>query len=144
MHNLFWQYRNSYRSITLIHKSLLLPTCFVSELRLEDLKVVLEEVYDVSAKWYILGIFLGMSESRLQEVRLRYSDPPFCLREVIVMWLMSPNLPPTWGTLIDALRNVEVRLAEELRKKYIPTSTEGNNHLLEIMMVTALHMYFVQ
>lgn len=117
-----------------------------SELRLEDLKVVLEEVYDVSAKWYILGIMLGIPISILDAIQSQFSDPRSCLLEIIQAWLRSFN-SPTWGTLIDALRRSAVgehRLAEELRKKYIPTSTEGNNHSLEIMMVTALHMYFVQ
>ena len=149
MDNLFWQYRNSYRSITLIHKSLLLPSCFVfSELQFEDLKGVLEEVYYVSPKWVGLGVALGMSSSEYNRIRSQFSDPQSCLREVIVLWLRSSlRLPPTWGTLIDALKSHRVgehQLAEELRKKYIPTSTEGNNHLLGIMMITALHTYFIQ
>ena len=117
-----------------------------SELRLGDLKVVFEEVYDVSAKWYELGITLEIRISLLNTIQKQFSDPQSCLLEVITMWLKSSN-SSTWGTLIDALKTSVVgehRLAEELRMKYIPTSTEGNNHLLEIMMVTVLHLYFVQ
>lgn len=112
-----------------------------------DLKSVIEEVYDVSAEWYVLGIILGISPSRLDTIRHQSFDVQSCLVEVIRTWLGSSRLPPTWGNLIDALKSRTIgkhRLAEELRKKYIPTSTEGNNHSQEIMMVTALHMYFVQ
>ena len=114
-----------------------------SELRLEDLQGVLEEVRSVSAKWYFLGLVLGIPSSRLDTIQHSFSGPRSCLREIIVMWLGS-FISPTWGTLIHALKSRiigEYWLAEELRKKYIPTSTEGNNHALRIMMVTALHMH---
>ena len=56
-------------------------------------------------------------------------DVQECFHEMIRQWLKNPE-KATWEALVEALQSSmiqEHRLAERLRKKYIPTPAEGNN-----------------
>ena len=87
------------------------------QLMVEDLRVVMKELSDVCAKWYNIGVHLGVSVGALDAIEKQYSDPTDCLRRTLTTWLKSST--PTWSNIIDALNAVgEVRLAADLQHKY--------------------------
>ena len=93
---------------------------FVSELRLDifcdlsgnmltldDLGQVMEEVLDVSAQWYHLGLQLKVRTGTLDRIRTQFHDPRDQLLEMLKTWLTtSDNM--SWKTLTDALRSRSV------------------------------------
>ena len=87
---------------------------------LDDLGCVLEEVLDVSAQWYHLGLQLKVKAGTLDRFRAQFSDPKDLLMEMLKTWLTTSD-NTTWKTLTDALRSQSVgasQLAGELEKKY--------------------------
>ena len=88
------------------------------------LSCVLDELLDVSHKWFNLGLKLQLSVGILERVRDQYSDPSTSLREMLLHWLKKVDPPPTWEGLACALESRTVgepRLAEQLRTKYCKT-----------------------
>ena len=98
------------------------------QLSINDLLVVMEELNDVRAKWYNIGLQLRMSVGTLDAIKEQYDDPSHCLRETLKTWLKTSPSAPTWTNIVDALRSStvgEVRLAADLQNKYclsIPVS----------------------
>ena len=87
-------------------------------LTLDDLGLVLEELLDVHAKWYSLGVQLKVRTETLDNISQRFSDYTLRLLEVLKVWLTTA-VNPSWNTLIDALRNVHAsQLADDLDTKY--------------------------
>ena len=81
-----------------------------NKLTLDDLGQVMEEVLDVSAHWYALGLLLKVSVSTLNSIMTQFHDPRDQLSD-----------DTSWKTLIDALRSRIVgasRLASVLETKY--------------------------
>ena len=81
---------------------------------------VMEELADVRAKWYNIGLGLGLSVGTLDGIKADHSNTSDCLREALKTWLK--NLPPpTWSKVLEALRTqtvAEASLAAHLEHKY--------------------------
>ena len=89
---------------------------------MKDLVCVMEEILDVSADWYDLGLQLKLSIGTLKSIRAEFSAPKHQLRETLDAWLTTCD-NPSWKTLIDALRSRMVgasQLAAALETKYCP------------------------
>ena len=88
----------------------------------DDLGCVLQEVLDVAAQWYNLGLKLKVRTGRLNCIRAEFNTPEDQLREMLNAWLTTGD-NPSWKTLIDALGNKMVgasQLAATLQTKYCP------------------------
>lgn len=113
----------------------------------DDLSHVLEEVVDISARWYQLGLQLGVKPGTLDRIRAQFSDPRDQLLEMLKTWLES-DVNCSWKTLVEALRSrsVETRqLAEVLETKYctveeteVGNSTSGSDHQPETSPMSEL------
>ena len=93
----------------------------------DDLHVVMEELNGVIAKWYNIGVQLGVSVGTLKAIEKQYSDPTDCLRETLTTWLKSYPPIPTWSKVVEALRSRtvgETRLAADLEWKYCSSDLE--------------------
>ena len=97
-----------------------------------DLLNVMEELADVRAKWYNIGLGLGLSVGTLDGIKAEHSNISDCLREALTTWLKAHPPLPTWSKVVDALRTKtvgEARLATDLECKYcssrpaLPTPT---------------------
>lgn len=89
-------------------------------LTLNDLRCVLEEVLDVSAQWYILGLQLKVRIGTLDCIQVQFPDPKHKLLEVLKTWLTTGD-NTNWKTLIDTLRSRSIgacQLAGVLEIKY--------------------------
>ena len=93
-----------------------------NKLTLDDLVCVLEEILDVSADWYDLGLQFKVSIGTLRSIRAEFCSPKHQLRETLNAWLTTGD-NPSWKTLRDALRSPVVgasHLANVLEAKYCP------------------------
>ena len=93
-----------------------------NKLTLNELVCVLEEILDVSADWYDLGLQLRVGIGTLKSIRTEFNAPKHQLREMLNAWLTTGD-NPCWKTLIDALRSKMVgagQLAAALETKYCP------------------------
>ena len=86
----------------------------------DDLGRVLEELMDISAQWYNLGLQLQVSTGQLKKISEQFSDPSHKLREMLNDWLANSD-NTSWKTLTSALKSKSVgasRLAGDLETKY--------------------------
>ena len=91
-----------------------------NKLTSNDLGQVLEEVLDVSAHWYPLGLQLQVRISTLDSIRIQFQNPRDQLLEMLKTWLTTSD-NTSWKTLTDALRSRSVgasQLAGVLETKY--------------------------
>ena len=98
--------------------------CPATSLGPDDLSDVLEELLDISGKWYNIGLRLRLRTGDLENIRYQNPDVPTCLREMLLHWLKKLDPPPTWERLACALESRTVGepwLAEQLRIKYCKT-----------------------
>ena len=92
----------------------------VNKLTLDDLGQVMEEVLDVSAQWYHLGVQLKVRTGILDNIQAQFPDPKRQLLEMLKTWLTTSD-NTSWKTLTDALRSRSVgasQLAGVLETKY--------------------------
>ena len=102
------------------HSQYSIPDLPGNKLTLDDVGSVLEEIVDLSAQWYLLGIQLKVKIGTLDSIRAQFSDPKYQLLEMLKAWLTT-NDNTTWKILTNALRSQIVgasQLADELEKKY--------------------------
>ena len=88
-----------------------------------DLSVVLEDIHPARAKWYNIGLQLGVSANDLDTVRSQYVTPEDALSELLEKWLktVNPVSTLTWGAVVSALKHTtvgEFQLAEKLQHKH--------------------------
>jgi len=91
-----------------------------NKLTLDDLGQVMEEVLDVSAQWYHLGVQLKVRTGTLDRIRTQFQNPRDQLLEMVKTWLTASD-NTSWRTLTDALRSRSVaasQLAHVLETKY--------------------------
>ena len=96
----------------------------VQQLSVDDLPVVMEELNDIRAKWYDIGLQLRISVGTLNAIKKDCNSTSDCLRETLTTWLKTCPSLPTWSNIVDALRSStvgEVRLAADLEQKYCST-----------------------
>ena len=87
---------------------------------MDDLGRVLEEVLDVSAQWYPLGLQLQVRIGTLDSIQTQFPDPKRQLLEMLKTWLTTSD-DTSWKSLTDALRSRSVgatQLASVLETKY--------------------------
>ena len=85
-----------------------------------DLRLVMNELVDVCAQWYHLGMQLNVKCGALDRIRVQFFDPRDQLLEMFKVWVDS-NTDASWKTLVKALRSQHVgasRLASRLETKY--------------------------
>ena len=92
-------------------------------LKVTDLLLVQNELWDARTRWKDLGEALGMHPSSTDAIAIKHRDEPSsCFREMLTEWLRGGNDPPrTWSTIAAALRTKTVDLgaiAEEIESKY--------------------------
>ena len=85
----------------------------------KDLNTVRSAVWDARAKYYFIGLELGLNPSDLDTIRRRYQgDPDDSLPAVLQIFLTRAHPPPTWIDLARALESPGVgygALAEKIR-----------------------------
>ena len=87
----------------------------------KDLLNVMEELADVRAKWYNIGLGLGLSAGTLDAINTEHRNTTDCLREALKEWLKSFIPHTTWSKVVQALRCKivgEAGLAAHLKHKY--------------------------
>ena len=95
---------------------------------MKDLDYVLEEVLDVSAQWYFLGLQLKVRSGELDRIETQFKNPKRCLLEVLKAWLCTDK-NPSWKTLMNALRSRTVDtswLADYLKTKLEETEVNSS------------------
>jgi len=95
------------------------------ELNPGDLITVLEKIHTASTKWCNIGLQLRVPKNTLDSLKVQFTDPRECLRELLNEWLKQIDPTPTWKALIDALNSPTVgegQLAEGLRTQYCQLS----------------------
>ena len=101
------------------------------QLHVDDLPVVMEELNNIHAKWDDIGLQLRITVGTLDAIKEQYDDASHCLRETLTTWLKTCPSPPTWKSIVDALRSStlgEVRLAADLEQKYCSTQDTATHH----------------
>ena len=81
---------------------------------------MLDEILDISARWYELGLQLQLKTGTLDSIQVQFSDPKRQLLEMLKTWLNTSD-NTTWKTLTVALRSQSVgasQLAGVLEAKY--------------------------
>ena len=68
-----------------------------NKLTLDDLGCVLEEILDLTAQWYHLGLQLKVKAGTLDRIRAQFSDPKDLLMEMLKTWLTTSD-NTTWKT----------------------------------------------
>ena len=98
-------------------------------LTLQDLSVVLTELFPVRAKWYNIGLELTVSVVDLQRIESEYkNDHSTCLRQMLIRWLEPGNA--YWISLCEALQRPivlgeDTSLATSLKEKYCGGSEDS-------------------
>ena len=89
-------------------------------MNIHDLPKVQDAVWAARAKWYNIGLRLGMSADILDATaKACLHQPEECFTDTIKEWLRNDDPQPTWQALGDALRSPVVgyaHLAENLPK----------------------------
>ena len=88
-------------------------------LGVNDLVEVLDELYNVRAKWYDIGLRLTVPVEELEKIKAKDHDDNSCLRQALIIWLRSGKA--TWLDLCQALHHRTIgqeKLADSLRAKY--------------------------
>ena len=75
-----------------------------------SLRTILDSISTLTAKWFNLGIALGLSYDTLETIE---SDHPRnahrCLTEMVIAWLrMKDNSQPSWQSLTSVLGSPSV------------------------------------
>ena len=89
---------------------------------MDDLASVQSAVWEGCARWYNLGVQLGLDPGTLDAIELdKRGNPGRCLTETLKKWLCSPGLRPSWSSLARSLRALPVGredLAEKLETSH--------------------------
>lgn len=99
-------------------------------LTVEDLKKVRSSLWEARAKWMDIGIELDMKVSSLEAIKHDHEEVGSCLRVMLTEWLKQIDPPPTWASLVDALKNPTVgcaQLADTIEKTYCK---KGKSHYM--------------
>ena len=76
---------------------------------MKDLAAVQKAVWEARAKWYNIGLELGISAGTLDNIKKRNgNDGDTCLRDMLAEWLRDAAIISTWGGLSLALRATTV------------------------------------
>ena len=115
-----WNETNPANLFCIYHYPHSIPDLPGNKLTLDDVGCVLEEIVDLSAQWYLLGIQLKVKIGTLDSIQAQFADPKRQLLEMLKTWLNTSD-NTTWKILTNALRSQSVgagQLAGELEKKH--------------------------
>ena len=71
---------------------------------MDDLASVQRAVWEGRAKWYNIGLELGLTAGTLDSIRLaNQSNPDYCFTEILKIWLRNHDLHPSWSSLASSL-----------------------------------------
>ena len=107
----------------------------------------MNELHEVRADWYDLGVQLRMETHDLDVFRLEnQNDTKKCLRQMLSVWLLQefPS-PPSWERVVDALSSPAINkksIAERLKHIYCNPSPEGN--MFSIYQCHMSHFHFTE
>ena len=86
---------------------------------MNDLAFVQTAVWEGRARWYNIGLQLGLDPGTLEAIEIgKQSNPDRCFTETLKEWLSSPDLHPSWSSLARSLRAPPVGL-EDLAEKLL-------------------------
>ena len=94
---------------------------FIEQLGIDDLAAVRRALFDIRAKWYHIGVELGLPVGTLNAIRTQFTDLTDCVTEMCTKWLQGTHPSPTWDDLIKAVESPFVGencLAQKLRNTY--------------------------
>ena len=97
-------------------------------LTVDDLKKVLNSLWEARAKWIDIGIQLDMKVRSLEAIKRDHNEVGSCLRVMLTDWLNQVDPPPTWEALLDSLKSPTVgcaQLADSIEKTYCK---KGKSH----------------
>ena len=84
--------------------------------------LLVEELNAVRAKWYSVGLQLGVDANTLKGIEEDYNNKSAkCLQQTLMTWLKTYLPSHTWRNVVDALKSNAVgesRLAADLEHKY--------------------------
>ena len=86
-----------------------------------ELSYLLDELKDVKASWYFLGLFLGIKDGELDALQRERISPGVdqCFSDTLILWLKLKECNCNQETLIKAINNCGYgRLAGEMKSKY--------------------------
>ena len=84
-----------------------------------ELIKVLRALEPVVGQWYMLGIYLGLSDSVVNTIEIDYHTTPERKMRMIKRWMSAPQLCPSWCSLVKALDEVgQNTAAERISMKY--------------------------
>ena len=97
--------------------------CLADKITLEVLE---KELSFVKQKWYQIGLFLKIDETRLAKIKKGKFDKQR-LRDVLSAYMLAEKCP-SWTTIVDCLKSAEVgcvKVAEKIEKKHLTPSIKG-------------------
>ena len=84
--------------------------------------MVREAAKEATAKWFDIGIELGLLPHALEIIKDNYSDVKQCFTQMLLQWLRQVDPPPTWSALAKALKHSYVNhpdIAQRIEKEFI-------------------------
>ena len=98
-----------------------------------DLATLVNELHEVRADWYDLGVQLRMVTSDLDAIEQENTkDSKKCLRKMLSLWLTKTTpSPPSWQRVVDALCSRSIdrpALADKIRRTYCNVAAEQYQH----------------
>ena len=80
---------------------------------MDDLAHVQRAVWEGRAKWYNIGLELGLTAGTLDAIQqTNRHDTEDCFRTVLKEWLSNSELQPSWSSLARSLRAPPVGLEQ--------------------------------
>ena len=73
------------------------------------------KLLSVAAEWNNIGILLGIEDNILHEIKQNEGQVHDRLREMLSRWLKNDDPPPTWSSLVDAVKPFNSAKAQEIK-----------------------------
>lgn len=92
------------------------------------MREVRKALFEISSKWYDLGIELNIRHPTLENIKSLSNDSGDNLRDLLQVYLKE--LCPTWEDIVEALRSEPInnlQLAEKISRKYCTNISESEN-----------------
>ena len=92
---------------------------------IDDLKVVMEMLVDITSKWQELGLALGLKKPTLDKIHEEHRDLNKCKMEMLSCWLQwrdDSKATCNWQSLAAALKSPTVEhkpIAEAIETKFL-------------------------
>ena len=107
-----------------------------------NLKMLLNLLHEVRAKWYAIGIQLDISTGTLDAIKASNTDCGVCLQEMIKHWLSTKSHNATSDALLEALVSDTVgenTLAEKARHLHLTLNPHEGGIYIIITKLVHIH-----